>query len=626
MAEAPPDGNDVKKPAKPVKASKQPGANGPPVNEEDLVASMLAEEPKQEEEEGPPEGAPITFKCFFCDEQITVAAELAGKQAPCPECRRIVKVPLPVKVEPKDWRKVDRRVPAGARQDAEPEPEGAWGTATQMTKVSARALLDAEAIPIEKEPLTFKQRMNWWVPRGILVGVVVLIAWGAYAAWRQRNQMNALQAAIKYADDPKKNEHLGAAEAALMHRDLGEFYVRTDDQYKIDLAQTQFTSAQRRLAAVRNPLERDLYLIDLALAQIDLGGNADQRLRKIRLHWTPVQTDVQRTMQALTLPEARAEAIRLVTRKLLDKSREITDKDEPKDERKLNAPARANAITQVLGKSDPELLAVLGLELLGVDDKREQANRLADDALKLYQTEKKPPVAPSLLALLGAVDPSGKKANELLPAAANSVEARIGYAMGFAYLGEWEKAIQRAVGPNDSDPSHQLQALLAVAASAAEQKRSEASTILGDLAREPKVAGIATPWQLVQIIRLAGHPNVKSAALTDGVTKMVANIVADPKAPADIKARLETELVRLTLAGSKQAETERLKSEAEKAAAAHPQALEMLARHNARYGSASAVKKAIDAWTPESLRPAGYAGVALGLQDAELGRTQTAGR
>ena len=57
-----------------------------------------------------------TFKCEWCDEEVKLPIELAGKQAQCPnpECRRIIKVPLPKVAEKKDWRKMDRQGPAAA--------------------------------------------------------------------------------------------------------------------------------------------------------------------------------------------------------------------------------------------------------------------------------------------------------------------------------------------------------------------------------------------------------------------------------------------------------------------------------------------------------------------------------
>ena len=46
-----------------------------------------------------------------------------------------------------------------------------------------------------------------------------------------------------------------------------------------------------------------------------------------------------------------------------------------------------------------------------------------------------------------------------------------------------------------------------------------------------------------------------------------------------------------------------------------PLTLGFLARHNARLGQGSAVMDMIQGWQPEALRPLGYAGVILGMQD-----------
>jgi hypothetical protein len=50
---------------------------------------------------------------------------------------------------------------------------------------------------------------------------------------------------------------------------------------------------------------------------------------------------------------------------------------------------------------------------------------------------------------------------------------------------------------------------------------------------------------------------------------------------------------------------------------AHPKALELLARRNARLGNGSAMQKTVESWE-EKLQPFGYLGVALGLQDRDL--------
>src|SRR5689334_5448364 len=60
---------------------------------EDLAAAAFADAPKPAE--APKEEKPIAFTCPFCDAEVSVAYELGGKQTPCPECKRIIKVPKP---------------------------------------------------------------------------------------------------------------------------------------------------------------------------------------------------------------------------------------------------------------------------------------------------------------------------------------------------------------------------------------------------------------------------------------------------------------------------------------------------------------------------------------------------
>lgn len=599
--------------------------DAPPIDEDDLVASMLADEPKEElVDEGPPEGAPITFNCFLCDEQITMPAELGGKQAQCPACRRIIKVPLPIKVEAKDWRKVDRRIPAGARQDMEPEPEGAWGTATGMTRVSAQSLLEAEAIPTKVVPVTVTERISKWTKNGVYVGLVILLSWGGMSAWSWYSQKDALQKVWDYdaAVNPKKYEQLGAAEAGVMHRDLAEFNLRRNDSVNTEEAVTQYRSAASRFAGLQaGSIDRDLYLLDVALAQLDLGGTPEQQLGgvKLRLKWDAVQAEVQRTLQLLKSPEVCAEAVPLITRKLITRSKEI------KGDNDINASARAEALVRGLQRPDmdlTELRSRFWLEMLVSEKKNTEAEAFAIEALKLYQGDKKPPVAPSLIALLCALDkdefPSKRAlALQSLPGAGGvwPLEARLGYAMGAAHAGKWEDALKPAIA--QGDPSHRLQALLAVAAVAIQTDPKKASEPLGEAITliEKELKQKTSSWQFIQLVRLASHADVSK----DQIGKVM-KLIDELDPPPETKGRCAAEHIRGFLLTSKQAETEKMKSEAEKKTAAHPQALEMLARHNARYAGATAVQKAIALWDPEALRAAGYAGVALGVQDSQLGQ------
>src|SRR5262249_59156343 len=94
--------------------SAQPAAA--PADVDELAAAAFASEPAQK---AAPEPTFVEFTCYYCDEPVKVSAELAGKQTPCPSCRKIIKLPQLVKTEPKDWRKTDPRGPSGARGERE---------------------------------------------------------------------------------------------------------------------------------------------------------------------------------------------------------------------------------------------------------------------------------------------------------------------------------------------------------------------------------------------------------------------------------------------------------------------------------------------------------------------------
>src|SRR5262245_47255170 len=137
-------------PAVPVAAPAKAAAK--PANVEDLALAALADDGKAAETKAaaPESSATIKAKCQFCDHESTFEARMAGKNAPCQneECRKIIKVPLPKKEDPKDWRNVKKR-PSAAKSDT-PELEGAWGN-VQTTAVSREALQEAEADRVDEE-------------------------------------------------------------------------------------------------------------------------------------------------------------------------------------------------------------------------------------------------------------------------------------------------------------------------------------------------------------------------------------------------------------------------------------------------------------------------------------------
>src|SRR5262249_48748862 len=116
--------------------------------------------------------AVVEFTCPYCDAQLRLPGDQAGRNAPCPECKRGVKVPHLAKTGPRDWRKPEPQTgPTGAKQAAS---DGTWGSQAAPAKVSRQALLDAKAIPIEREKWTLLQRIK----RGTAAVVVFALIGG----------------------------------------------------------------------------------------------------------------------------------------------------------------------------------------------------------------------------------------------------------------------------------------------------------------------------------------------------------------------------------------------------------------------------------------------------------------
>src|SRR6267378_7320569 len=106
----------------------RPGAptSAKPTTESDIEAlalAALAEKEKTKPSPGPDSASSqkIEFPCPMCDEKISLSADLAGKRAPCPECKRIIKVPELQKEEPKDWRQPAKKGPSLAKGAQQPK-------------------------------------------------------------------------------------------------------------------------------------------------------------------------------------------------------------------------------------------------------------------------------------------------------------------------------------------------------------------------------------------------------------------------------------------------------------------------------------------------------------------------
>ncbi len=177
-----PPSKAVRPPTPAAKVEPSPSPPPAPADVEAEAAALFADEPKPAEQI---EVKKIELNCPFCDEAIQFPANLAGKREPCPECKRIIKVPELVKNEPKDWRKVDPRGPSGARLPDQPVPEGAWSS-TASSSVGKKSLEEAGVLPTAVEPRTLRQKIQWpllGVTAAVLLGVG---GWMGYQWWGRR--------------------------------------------------------------------------------------------------------------------------------------------------------------------------------------------------------------------------------------------------------------------------------------------------------------------------------------------------------------------------------------------------------------------------------------------------------
>jgi hypothetical protein len=543
----------------------------PPANIEDFAAAALADAPATAD--AGDTGGPIRLECPFCAEPVEFAANLAGKQAPCPnpECRRIVKVPVPAKAKATDWRQAGLSGPMGTRENVQKAVEAQQAANVRIGRVSLEALEEAGALPIEQELVTTADKVKRWIRRVAVTALavaVIALSW----SWLTRKQQEsrekeALTKVRQWLDQWSK---LDAAEAARLpeeerealrlqcaelHRALGSFLIRDAQNKKtLDQARLEFLGARAEADHAKASPQRDLILADLALSQIDLGGTDEEIASKVRMKWDDVQTELSRTLGKISSREGQLFALREVVSALL-----------------------------VRGQKP----VAIGLAI----DMSKSAALLTSQQVA------------ALLATNGAADAAAILKAPDQPDARLDLATRLGYAEGRARQGDFPGA--RKLALEKGVPLDRLQAALGVAAVALQARNNtEAAVILDDifglLGGELKEATVP-PLLLWQAARVAAW-----AGTRDQVKVLVGRI---QDADCASRAELEDVYSRLDLAG--EADPDLVTN---KKTLAYGQALELLARARTRQGSSDVIMLMMDG-TEERLRPFLYAGIALGEKD-----------
>jgi transcription elongation factor Elf1 len=570
-----------------------------PVDIEEVAAAALADAPVPAAPA--PKQSKIEFTCPFCNEKVSVEAELAGKRTPCPECRRIVKVPAPEDDKPKDWRQIDTRRPSAARPEAGEVPEGTWST-RDAGAVSAESLIEADAVPQLKRRLTWQQ----WVRRSLVAAVVVVVvAVGVSLASRSLDEYRKSQILTRVLRARDNPSSLGPAAEAELNRAAGDYYLGENNAEE---ARNHYQRA--RAAAQRGEgiaaTERDLLLIDILLSQAELGGDRGDVVNGTRLEWNNVQNEIRQTAQHLRAPEARVIALRALTRVFAAKG--------------LQAPT---PLASQFAEDTSTLLPAIGLELLRANNnvaaellvKQAQAQLPKPAEKQADKPDDKPQASPppaQLLALLVALRKDAE-ANALAPLAGGNVEpdaptsVLVGYVEGWAQRGEIAKAREQAKAARY--PIDRLAALLAIA-----EVRIEGGQIEGvrwdleeclTLATRELKGKVNSPWMLYRLIRASARTGLGDKALE------AARLINDD----GLRGRSKLEVFRQRLAETESSADASLLDTVKNEAPADGLALESFARHNTRLAGYKSVEEFVAGSEPANERPLGDIGIALGLQD-----------
>jgi hypothetical protein len=539
-------------------------ANGSPEDVEAAAAALLSDAPAA----APGEATTIEFTCDYCDAPISVPATEADKRIPCPECKRILKVPEAQKADPSNWRKADKHLPSAAKLPDEPAPEGAWGNLTR-TVVSREALEEADAIVEPEEPVAARDRVFYWSRWAVAVAVpaaILLYGYRVYAANRERR---AADAATAYARDPATLKQLGPARVASLNTLAGSYYLDArlpysdaplaSDTGSAELGQDAFARALTLLQdADPRSSERDAALGDLALAMVELGGTREEERDKLRLNWQECLRRVRAALGSIYAPEAKLEAYRAVAGRLFERGQSE------------GALALASsAFSEAPGEKAAARAAGL-LEYLGRSGDKTTVEKAGDGILKEYAAKEPPPLAAevvTLAILLGKPPPPpGRLPQE-------DENAWIGEAEGLARKGLLPQARARALAAKT--PRVRLRSLVAVGGvtkQGAEDLAAAGKAALADLP-EPGREG----WSLLRLVRLGA-----GAGLPEDLLGKVADAIQDPA----LRGRARLELLRARLAQSKGTVGTDAADGVDPQTTAGALARAELARHNARYDAA----------------------------------------
>ena len=568
-----------------------------PLDAEALAAQAFADEPKKNEVVKQ-QKLPVT--CEFCDHKFEVNADMEGRNTPCPECRKLVRVPLLKKETQVDWRRSDGGKDHLLKRDEPPPPEGV----TKTTTVSLKSLVEAGAIPkIQYEPVPPGAKIKRALIVLLLLGGM---GYGLMTLTKSRSTHKEDTTLVKSIEEIEKSDE-GKNRLDLqsaIYRAAGEHRLRSArDRKELEDAVKYLNTAQSRAEKPGEAMiERQAELIEIAVIMCSLGGDGQELDKEIRLKWDDVQKHIRQTLQKINDPELRMQGIRRVTSKLAEKREGWRAVDIAK---------------QIFPDSHPEAIGQIGLELIRSGHKDAAQDLLKKKAI-LMVIPADAANAPSLTALriaLGTVEqpaPLGTVPVIQPPKSGLNENYRQAYSEGYAFAGDMKKASDLALSPGQ--PIERIRALLNVGQKALDENAKEQAIPLLEMAgnlllKESKNPNLS-PWVKIRTISL-----LTRAGKMEAVNTLTESITDDG---LRAWARMETLRARLMNAPKEAAPESWLDELGDPAKSRLGQAYarELFARHQALYGLN--VSKNMESW-PALLKPFGNLGSMLGSQDRGVG-------
>jgi hypothetical protein len=583
--------------------------------------SALADEAPKEEAAGESSLKTIPMTCSFCGHQWTEPMAKAGKNTLCPECRQRLRVPEPKEDVPDDWRQQKTKLPSGAKERYE-KLEGVQDAA-EARIVSGEALREADATGIEYEPRSAKQKA--FIVFGVL-GIVAFIGFGIwYLVSSRRDNLHHQLMEEAQQDFAQVAQQDAPSEAglcnALLRTSAAEYTVRQNSEEALKAGRDHYTKALSELQQHRQSPARFHVAGEIASVVIGFGGSDEEVNARQRFAWQPGSQGGkfgmgQKTftvLEELRKPLEQAAQADIDYKLLLARrlTRELTRKGQE---------AFAADMLPLALFADPEkdeARAVVALEIHRLNKNSEIPRKIAEALKARIETEEraKPrtihwnPYPASAQILCDAVGVEFRPLSLPQGNAGLSDNVRFAYTGIFALRGDLERALEVATRGTSADAPQKIRSLALCAEWSDPPVRALDAAVVVVNGRGKQSLSQSYTARLAEIGMAHGHfqqARELAGSLTDeGLRAWAIGSGLRERAGTNPKDR----------ADEGQIEAPRTP---DKVKAGHYWGRLWIARQNARLsGDREAEKAAVNGWSPEVLRRAGLAGIALGLQDRD---------